>query len=56
MVQASKFVASETLLSFVPDAGESIASTGALEDDTDALADLLNSDCWRPFFFPAEPQ
>ena len=56
MVEASEFVAGETFFSFAPDAGGSIASTPALEDATDAFSDLLNRDCWCPFFFPAGPR
>ena len=53
VIQASKLVAGESLLSFVPDARGYTASAAAREDRTDAFADLLHRDCRRPFFFPA---
>ena len=52
MVKASKFVANESLLAFVMDAGGNTALTGASENATDAFANLLNRDCRCPFFFP----
>ncbi len=56
MVKASKFVANETLLSFVMEAGGSIALMGASEDGTDAFANLRDGDRGCPFFFPSEPR
>ena len=53
MVKASKFVANEPLLSLVQDAGVSTASVSAVQDATDAFADLRHGDRRCPFFFPA---
>ena len=53
MVKASEFVAHEPLLAFVLDPGENTASVNAVQDGTDAFADLLHRDRWCPFFFPA---
>ena len=52
MVKASKFVASEPLLSLALDVGGSTALTGASENAADAFANLLNGDRRRPFFSP----
>ncbi len=53
VIQASKLVAGESLLSFVSDAGGYTASAAPREDRTDAFANLLDRDCRRPFFSPA---
>jgi hypothetical protein len=53
MIKAGEFVANEPLLSFVQDSGVSTASVGAVQDGTDAFADLWNRDRRCPFFFPA---
>ena len=53
MVKASEFVAGEPLLAFVQDAGGNTASVGAMQDGTDAFADLRYRDRWGPFFSPA---
>jgi len=53
VVKASKFVAYESLLSFVVDAGGNTALTDASEYAADAFANLLNRDRWCPFFSPA---
>ena len=53
MVKASEFVASDPLLAFVQDAGVNTASVSAVQDGTDACADLLHRDRRCPFFFPA---
>ncbi len=53
MVKAGEFVAFEPLLSFVQDAGVSTASVDAVQDGTDAFADLRHCDRRCPFFFPA---
>ncbi len=53
MVKASEFVANEPLLSLVQDVGVNIASVSAVQDGTDAFADLRYSDRRCPFFSPA---
>ena len=53
MVKASEFVANEPLLAFVQDVGVNTASVSAVQDGTDAFADLLHRDRRCPFFFPA---
>ena len=53
MVEASEFVADEPLLAFVQHAGVHTASVSAVQDGTDAFADLRHSDRRCPFFSPA---
>ena len=56
VVKASEFVANESFLAFVMDAGGNTALIGASENAADAFADLWDRDRWRPFFFPAGPR
>ncbi len=53
MVKASEFVANKPLLAFVQDVGGNTAFVNAVQDGTDALADLRHCDRRCPFFFPA---
>ena len=53
MIKAGEFVANEPLLAFAQDAGVNIASVSAVQDGTDAFADLRHSDRRCPFFSPA---
>ena len=52
MVPAGEFVSHEPLLAFVEEAGVGIASALAMQDQRDALADLLERNRRCPFFFP----
>ena len=53
MVKAGEFVADEPLLSLVQDLEVNTASVSAVQDGTDAFADLRHGDRRCPFFFPA---
>ena len=53
MIEASEFVANEPLLALVQDLGVNTASVSAVQDGTDAFADLRHCDRRCPFFFPA---